>query len=113
MLGWWNTGRLLGASRERQYKRMNIFLNQIVTTVAECQGLLGCNGDEGCVIEAVEAQQQEITREIRRAAQATSPARVVPPPPLWAESKTERKLSSELSGRRRRRWWHLWGRPRG
>ena len=66
VLGWWNLGRTWGAGPKRQYPLMNDFLERIVSIVAECEGILGCDGDQGCVIEAVEAQKRELDQEVRR-----------------------------------------------
>ena len=66
VLGWWNLGRTWGAGPRRQYPLMNDFLERIVSIVAECEGILGCDGDQGCVIEAVEAQKAELDREVQK-----------------------------------------------
>ena len=67
VLGWWNLGRSWGAGPQRQYPLMNDFLGRIVALVAECEGILACDGESGCVIEAVEAHKRELDREVQRA----------------------------------------------
>ena len=63
LLLWWNAGRLVRAGPQRQYPLMNAFLEQILVTVTECQGVLGCQGDDECVIAAVEKQQHVLARK--------------------------------------------------
>jgi hypothetical protein len=67
ILGWWKAGRAVNAGPERQYPLMNDFLEKIVAIVTECEGILGCDGDEGCVVQAVEAQQEHMRQEVQRA----------------------------------------------
>ena len=67
-LGWWNTGRMWRAGPKRQYPLMNDFLQQIVDIVTECESILGCDGDRGCVVDAVESEKTRLEKEVRRAA---------------------------------------------
>ena len=61
-LVWWNAGRLVRAGPQRQYPLMNAFLEQILVTVTDCQSVLGCRGEDECVINAVQAEQMSIQR---------------------------------------------------
>ena len=63
---WWNAGRLVRAGPQRQYPLMNAFLEQILVTVTECQGVVGCDGDDECVIQAVERQQDLLAKKTKR-----------------------------------------------
>ena len=47
---------------------MNDFLQQIVDIVTECESILGCDGDRGCVVDAVESEKTRLEKEVRRAA---------------------------------------------
>ena len=67
-LGWWNMGRTWGAGPQRQYPLMNGFLEKIVSIVGESEGIIECDGDEGCVVDAVETQKMQMHREVKRAA---------------------------------------------
>ena len=99
-LVWWNAGRLVRAGPQRQYPLMNAFLEQILVTVTDCQSVLGCGGDDACVISAVEAQQAYLQRQIKRVgpelnsrrAQVTSNnnSRKKKPPAKPAAKKAER-----------------------
>ena len=55
LLLYWRTGRLFKLSEPRQYARMNGLLRQVTLTVAECQSILGCDGDDECVVDAIES----------------------------------------------------------
>ena len=70
-LVWWNAGRLVRAGPERQYRVLNGFLEQLVVIITECQGILGCEGDDECIISAVEEQQKALEREVATAAAPT------------------------------------------
>ena len=75
VLGWWNAGRAFNAGPRRQYPLLNTFLEKTVAIVTECEGILGCEGDQGCVVDTVEQQQMSLKREVARTAKRPSLSR--------------------------------------
>ena len=77
-LGRWNVGRALRANNERQYPRMNDFLEKIVALVTECEGIVACSTSsdaDGCVIDTIEAHNYNMRKEVQRAATRPSMTR--------------------------------------
>ena len=45
-------------------------------TVTECEGVLGCGGDDECVVDAIERMELDLQREMRSAARVATPPKV-------------------------------------